>query len=118
MNKLTVELFFFDEIGEIDAQTQVKLLRALSERTIERVGSNTSIQVDVRIIAATNRSLAKMVEEGTFREDLYFRLNVLGIIMPPLRERKEDIVLLANSFLLEFAKENGRPRETYSPRLP
>jgi len=102
---------FLDEIGEIDAQTQVKLLRALSERTIERVGSNTSIQVDVRIIAATNRSLARMVEEGTFREDLYFRLNVLGVIMPPLRERREDIVLLANSFLLEFAKENGRPEK-------
>ena len=102
---------FLDEIGEIDAQTQVKLLRALSERTIERVGSNTSIQVDVRIIAATNRSLAKMVEEGTFREDLYFRLNVLGVIMPPLRERREDIVLLANSFLSEFAKENGRPEK-------
>ena len=102
---------FLDEIGEIDSQTQVKLLRALSERTIERVGSNTSIQVDVRIIAATNRSLARMVEEGTFREDLYFRLNVLGVIMPPLRERREDIVLLANSFLLEFAKENGRPEK-------
>ena len=102
---------FLDEIGEIDAQTQVKLLRALSERTIERVGSNTSIHVDVRIIAATNRSLARMVEEGTFREDLYFRLNVLGVIMPPLRERREDIVLLANSFLSEFAKENGRPEK-------
>ena len=102
---------FLDEIGEIDAQTQVKLLRALSERTIERVGSNTSIHVDVRIIAATNRSLSKMVEEGTFREDLYFRLNVLGVIMPPLRERREDIVLLANSFLSEFAKENGRPEK-------
>ncbi|MDA7616095.1 sigma-54 dependent transcriptional regulator [Akkermansiaceae bacterium] len=102
---------FLDEIGEIDPQTQVKLLRALSERTIERVGSNTSIQVDVRIIAATNRSLARMVEEGTFREDLYFRLNVLGVIMPPLRERREDIVLLANSFLSEFAKENGRPEK-------
>ena len=102
---------FLDEIGEIDSQTQVKLLRALSERTIERVGSNTSIQVDVRIIAATNRSLARMVEEGTFREDLYFRLNVLGVIMPPLRERREDIVLLANSFLSEFARENGRPEK-------
>ncbi|MCH1497788.1 MAG: sigma-54 dependent transcriptional regulator [Akkermansiaceae bacterium] len=99
---------FLDEIGEIDAQTQVKLLRALSERTIERVGSNTPIKVDVRIIAATNRSLAGMVEEGTFREDLYFRLNVLGIVMPPLRARREDIVLLANSFLSEFAQENGR----------
>lgn len=102
---------FLDEIGEIDAQTQVKLLRALSERTIERVGSNTPIQVDVRIIAATNRSLAGLVEEGTFREDLYFRLNVLGIVMPPLRARREDIVLLANSFLSEFAQENGRPEK-------
>ena len=102
---------FLDEIGEIDAQTQVKLLRALSERTIERVGSNTPIQVDVRIIAATNRSLAGMVEEGTFREDLYFRLNVLGIVMPPLRARREDIVLLATSFLSEFAQENGRPEK-------
>ena len=102
---------FLDEIGEIDAQTQVKLLRALSERTIERVGSNSPIKVDVRIIAATNRSLAGMVEEGTFREDLYFRLNVLGIVMPPLRARREDIVLLANSFLSEFAQENGRPEK-------
>lgn len=102
---------FLDEIGEIDAQTQVKLLRALSERTIERVGSNTPIKVDVRIIAATNRSLAGMVEEGTFREDLYFRLNVLGIVMPPLRARREDIVLLATSFLSEFAQENGRPEK-------
>lgn len=100
---------FLDEIGEIDAQTQVKLLRALSERTIERVGSNTPVKIDVRVIAATNRRLAEMVKEGTFREDLYFRLNVLGIEMPPLRQRKEDVVLLANSFLEEFAKENNRP---------
>jgi len=102
---------FLDEIGEIDAQTQVKLLRALSERTIERVGSNSPIKIDVRVIAATNRRLAEMVEEGTFREDLYFRLNVLGIHMPPLRQRKEDVVLLANSFLGEFAKENSRPEK-------
>lgn len=105
---------FLDEIGEIDSQTQVKLLRALSERTIERVGSNTSIKVDVRVIAATNRHLAEMVEEGSFREDLFFRLNVLGIQMPPLRQRREDIVLLANSFLAEFARENGRPRKPFT----
>jgi two-component system response regulator AtoC len=105
---------FLDEIGEIDAQTQVKLLRALSERTIERVGSNSPIKIDVRVIAATNRRLAEMVEEGTFREDLYFRLNVLGIHMPPLRDRKEDVVLLANSFLGEFAKENSRPEKPLS----
>lgn len=105
---------FLDEIGEIDSQTQVKLLRALSERTIERVGSNTPVKVDVRVIAATNRRLASMVEEGSFREDLYFRLNVLGIHMPPLRERREDIVLLANSFLSEFARENGRPEKPFT----
>ena len=100
---------FLDEIGEIDAATQVKLLRALSERTIERVGSNQPIKVDVRVIAATNKSLRELVAAGTFREDLYFRLNVVSITMPPLRERREDIMLLAASFLHEFAEENGRP---------
>ena len=100
---------FLDEIGEIDAATQIKLLRVLSERTIERVGSNTPIKVDVRVVAATNRNLREMVDRGEFREDLYFRLNVVRIEMPPLRTRREDIVLLANSFLQEFAKENDRP---------
>ncbi|MCH7228476.1 sigma-54-dependent transcriptional regulator [Haloferula sp. A504] len=100
---------FLDEIGEIDASTQVKLLRALSERTIERVGSNTTIKVDVRVLAATNRNLVEMVESGDFREDLYFRLNVVRIAMPPLRDRAEDVVLLAAGFLKEFAEENGRP---------
>ena len=100
---------FLDEIGEIDAATQIKLLRILSERSLERVGSNTPVKVDVRVIAATNRNLREMVDAGTFREDLYFRLNVVKIEMPPLRRRREDIVLLANSFLAEFAKENQRP---------
>jgi DNA-binding NtrC family response regulator len=100
---------FLDEIGEIDAATQVKLLRVLSERTLERVGSNSPIKVDVRVIAATNKNLKELVTNGTFREDLYFRLNVVKIEMPPLRDRKEDAVLLANSFLQEFAKENDRP---------
>lgn len=100
---------FLDEIGEIDSATQIKLLRVLSERTIERVGSNTPIKVDVRVIAATNRNLREMVDKGEFREDLYFRLNVVSLQMPPLRSRREDIVLLANTFLQEFAKENGRP---------
>ena len=100
---------FLDEIGEIDANTQVKLLRVLSERSLERVGSNSPIKVDVRVIAATNKNLREMVDRGTFREDLYFRLNVVKIEMPPLRARREDIVLLANSFLQEFAKENDRP---------
>ena len=100
---------FLDEIGEIDAATQIKLLRILSERSLERVGSNTPVKVDVRVIAATNRNLREMVDAGTFREDLYFRLNVVKIEMPPLRRRREDIILLANSFLAEFAKENQRP---------
>ncbi|MGD7652389.1 MAG: sigma-54-dependent transcriptional regulator [Verrucomicrobiales bacterium] len=100
---------FLDEIGEIDAATQVKLLRALSERTIERVGSNASVKVDVRVIAATNKDLKAMVSEGEFREDLYFRLNVVKVEMPPLRTRIEDVVLLSNAFLKEFAEENGRP---------
>lgn len=100
---------FLDEIGEIDATTQVKLLRALSERTIQRVGSNESVPVDVRLVAATNKRLRELVHEGKFREDLFFRLHVVTITMPPLRVRPEDIVLLANAFLNEFAEENGRP---------
>jgi two-component system, NtrC family, response regulator AtoC len=100
---------FLDEIGEIDSATQIKLLRVLSERSLERVGSNTPIKVDVRVIAATNKNLREMVDRGDFREDLYFRLNVVKIEMPPLRTRREDIVLLANAFLQEFAKENDRP---------
>lgn len=100
---------FLDEIGEIDSATQVKLLRVLSERSLERVGSNSPIKVDVRVIAATNKNLREMVDSGKFREDLYFRLNVVKIETPPLRHRREDIILLANSFLQEFAKENERP---------
>jgi len=100
---------FLDEIGEIDLNTQVKLLRALGERTIERLGSNKSLKVDVRVVAATNRDLAEMVREGTFRDDLYYRLKVVSIHMPPLRDRKEDIVLLVDAFLKEFAEENGKP---------
>lgn len=80
----------------------------LSERTIERVGSNTPIPVNVRIIAATNKSLKKLVQEGKFREDLYFRLNVVHIQMPPLRDRREDVPLLATAFLKEFARENNK----------
>jgi DNA-binding NtrC family response regulator len=100
---------FLDEIGEIDPNTQVKLLRAIGERTIERLGSNKPIKVDVRVVAATNKDLSEMVREGTFRDDLFFRLNVVSIRMPPLRARKEDIVLLADAFLKEFARENGKP---------
>ncbi len=99
---------FLDEIGEIDAATQVKLLRALGERTIQRVGGNATIEVDVRIIAATNRDLEAMVAEGKFREDLFFRLNVVRLLMPPLRRRKEDIPILLAAFLREFSRENGK----------
>ena len=105
---------FLDEIGEIDPSTQVKLLRVLSERSFERVGSNTPVKIDVRVIAATNKSLRGLVDAGSFREDLFFRLNVVKIQMPPLRDRREDIVLLANSFLQEFATENQRPLKPLS----
>lgn len=97
---------FLDEIGEIDASTQVKLLRFLETRSFERLGSVKSIQVDVRLVAATNRNLEDMVKEGKFREDLLYRLNVVRIVMPPLRERTEDIPLLLDHFIQLFANEN------------
>jgi DNA-binding NtrC family response regulator len=100
---------FLDEIGEIDQTLQVKLLRFLGERTFERVGSNKTISADVRLLAATNKSLEELVTEGKFREDLFFRLRVVEIILPPLRERTADIPLLAQNFLREFAKENNKP---------
>ena len=100
---------FLDEIGEIDATIQVKLLRFLGERTFERVGSNKTLTADVRLVTATNKNLAELVKAGKFREDLFFRLHVLDIHLPPLRERAGDIPLLAQNFLREFAKENGKP---------
>src|SRR6476660_2101941 len=101
---------FLDEIGEIDASTQVKLLRVISEeRAFERVGGNQTLRADVRLIAATNKNLEKLVAEGKFRDDLYFRLNVVHLTMPPLRERKEDIPLLVRSFLRHFCKVNEKP---------
>ena len=105
---------FLDEIGEIDIPTQVKLLRVLAERSIERVGSNASIPVNVRVRAATNRDLAAMVQEGTFRLDLYQRLNVISLHLPPLRERNGDIVLMANAFARELGQQNGKPGTTLS----
>ncbi len=99
---------FLDEIGEIDASTQVKLLRFLGERTFERVGSSRTLQADVRLVAATNKNLADMVRAGTFRDDLYFRLKVLEIHMPALRERRTDIPLLVHAFLRSSARENGK----------
>ena len=101
---------FLDEIGEIDHATQVKLLRVLGEeRSFERVGGNAPIKVDVRLVAATNRDLAKMVSEGKFREDLFFRLSVVPITLPPLRARKEDLPLLVQSMLKSLSEENGKP---------
>jgi two-component system, NtrC family, response regulator AtoC len=99
---------FVDEIGEIDSNIQVKLLRALDPGVFERVGGSQSIHADVRLIAATNRDLASLVREGKFREDLYYRLNVVQIRIPPLRERKEDIPLLANSFLKEISERDAK----------
>lgn len=99
---------FLDEIGEINPSVQIKILRVLQEKAFERVGGQETINVDVRIIAATNRILEEEVKKGTFREDLYYRLNVIHIHVPPLRERKDDIPLLVASFLEEFAAENGK----------
>jgi two-component system, NtrC family, response regulator AtoC len=106
---------FLDEIGEIDENTQVKILRVLGERTFERVGGNQTLGTDVRLIAATNKDLATLVAEGKFREDLYFRLNVVPLTMPPLRARKEDLPLLVQAFLKESAKENGKPLRELAP---
>ena len=105
---------FLDEIGEIPMATQIKLLRVLQERTFERVGGNESISVDVRVVAATNKDLAEEVREKRFREDLYYRLNVVRIDMPPLRQRGNDIVLLAEHFLRRFARENNRRIDSFS----
>jgi len=99
---------FLDEIGENDPSTQVKLLRFLGERTFERVGSSKTLSADVRVIAATNKNLEELVKAGKFREDLFFRLRVVEIWMPPLRERQEDIALLAQAFLKEFAATNHK----------
>ncbi|HVV00974.1 MAG TPA: sigma-54 dependent transcriptional regulator [Verrucomicrobiae bacterium] len=100
---------FLDEIGEIDSTLQIKLLRFLGERTFERVGSSKTLTADVRVISATNKNLEELVKSGTFREDLYFRLKVFEIWLPPLRDRLEDIPMLAHAFLREFARENNKP---------
>lgn len=99
---------FLDEIGEIDASTQVKLLRVLESRSFERVGGTETIHSDIRVIAATNRDLKAMVARGEFREDLYYRLSVINIALPPLRERKMEIPQLVNAFVKEFAADNNK----------
>lgn len=105
---------FLDEIGEIDATTQVKLLRFLGERTFERIGSSKTQVSDVRIICATNKNLEELVRRGSFREDLYYRLAVVPIHLPPLRERVGDIPLLANFYLKQFAEEDGKAVKSFS----
>src|SRR6201999_3352246 len=99
---------FLNEIGDVPAPIQVKLLRVLQEREFERLGSNTTRHIDVRLIAATNQDLRAALEQGTFREDLYYRLNVVPLNIPPLRERKQDIPFLANHFLHKLAPDSGR----------
>ncbi|MBI5686111.1 MAG: sigma-54-dependent Fis family transcriptional regulator [Verrucomicrobia bacterium] len=99
---------FLDEIGEIDPSVQVKILRVLGERQFERVGGNKTLSVDVRLVAATNRNLEELVKAGKFRDDLFYRLQVVTVTLPPLRQRGEDTVLLANAFLREYARENNK----------
>jgi two-component system NtrC family response regulator len=101
---------FLDEIGELPTQLQVKILRVLQEREVDKVGDPRPIKVDVRVIAATNRDLEKMIADGSFRGDLYYRLAVVSIRMPPLRERADDIPLLVDHFLTKHSERLGRPR--------
>jgi DNA-binding NtrC family response regulator len=106
---------FLDEIGEISTATQVKLLRFLETKTVERIGSMKPIPLDVRLVAASNQNLEQRVKDGTFREDLFFRLNVVRIVMPPLRERAEDVPLLLDHYLKSFSAENNVPPLTIEP---
>ncbi|MFA6413571.1 MAG: sigma-54 dependent transcriptional regulator [Syntrophales bacterium] len=107
---------FLDEVSEMSLAMQVKLLRVLQEREITRVGGNESVKVDVRVIAATNRNLAEEIGAGRFREDLFYRLNVVTLLAPPLQERAEDIPILAQHFLTHFAEKNHKPIKGFSPQ--
>jgi two-component system nitrogen regulation response regulator NtrX len=106
---------FLDEIADMSLKTQAKVLRALQEQTVERVGGNTSVRVDVRVIAATNKDLPTEIRAGRFREDLYFRLNVIPISVPPLRERAADVPLLAEYFMAQLSREHGRRAKSFEP---
>jgi two-component system response regulator AtoC len=106
---------FLDEISEIDASVQVKLLRVLEERCFERVGGDRRVEVDIRLVAATNRDLKQLVAEGKFREDLFFRLDVVNVTLPPLRDRIDDVPMLCSHFISEFAEKNGKPVEGITP---
>ncbi|WP_045214775.1 sigma-54-dependent transcriptional regulator [Desulfonatronovibrio magnus] len=106
---------FLDEIGELSSDLQVKLLRVLQEKSFERVGGSKNISVDIRLVAATNKNLKEAVEKGTFREDLYYRLNVVNINIPPLRERREDIPLLVAHFMAKLSKEGEQVQKKFTP---
>src|SRR5262249_52199856 len=106
---------FLDEIGDMSVKTQAKVLRVLQEQTLEPIGGTQRIKVDARVIAATNKDLQSEIRAGHFREDLYFLLNVIPIFVPPLRERQEDIPLLADHFMAEFAREYGRRVKRFEP---
>jgi two-component system nitrogen regulation response regulator NtrX len=106
---------FLDEIGDMSVKTQAKVLRALQEQIVEPVGGTSSVKVDVRVIAATNKDLPSEIRAGRFREDLYFRLNVVPIFVPPLRDRENDVMLLAEHFMAEFAREYGRRPKRLDP---
>ena len=110
-------VLFLDEVGEMSPMTQVKLLRALQDKKIRRVGGTEEIPVDIRIIAATNQDLKKKIEEGKFREDLFYRLNVLSLVMPPLRKRKEDLPLLVSHFIKKYCQEMGRKIKRIAPEV-
>ena len=106
---------FLDEVGDMSLITQAKVLRALQEQVVEPVGGQSSLRVDVRVIAATNKDLADEIRQGRFREDLYFRLNVIPVLVPPLRQRGEDVVRLATHFVTEFSREYGRRPKVFAP---
>ncbi len=108
---------FLDEIGEVSPPTQILLLRVLQDHRFERVGGEETLEVDTRVIAATNKNLTEEMKKGTFREDLYYRLNVIPIFVPPLRERKDDIPLLASYFLQKFSRERGKEVTGFSPEV-
>ncbi|MFO7462216.1 MAG: sigma 54-interacting transcriptional regulator [Desulfatiglandales bacterium] len=108
---------FLDEIGDISPALQVRLLRVLQDKTYEPLGSTKSLKTDVRIVAATNKSLEELVEKGTFRQDLYYRINVVKLVLPPLKERKEDIPLLVEHFIRKFARLSGKDIQGLSPEL-
>src|SRR5262249_33502425 len=106
---------FLDEIGDMSIKTQAKVLRVLQEQTMEPVGGTNRIKVDARVLAATNKDLQAEIRAGNFREDLYFRLNVIPIFVPPLRDRQEDIPVLADHFMAEFARHYPRPPHAFQP---